>query len=81
MNRLTPGWPPPPLSAFSNQQAVAHHAYLWNATTAMAAHSRPDRHPHDDHEQEVAACNRREQGAWPTGISSQIQKEELFKIE
>ena len=32
------------MSAFSKKQAVAHHAYQWNATTAMAAHSRPDRH-------------------------------------
>jgi hypothetical protein len=44
----------------------------------MAAHSRPNRHPHDDHEQEVAACNRREQGAWPTGIS--LNKNKYFKF-
>jgi hypothetical protein len=77
VNRLSPGWPPPPLSAFINKEAVAHHAYQWNATTAMAAHSRPHRHPHDVHEQEVAACNRREPGAWSAGISSQIQKDKL----
>ena len=42
VNRMTPGWPPAPLPAFSNNQAVAHHAYQRNATTTMAAHSRPD---------------------------------------
>ena len=44
LHRPTPGMQPPPVRAFGNPNAVAKHAYLWDAGTTMAAHFRPDRH-------------------------------------
>ena len=44
LHRPTPGLQPPPVRAFGNPNAVAKHAYIWDAGTTMAAHFRPDRH-------------------------------------
>ena len=44
LNMPTPGFPPPPVRAIGNQQAIAKHAYKWSGKTTMAAHFRPDRH-------------------------------------
>ena len=36
--------PPPPSEALGSQEAVARHAYRWDAATTMAAHFSPDNH-------------------------------------
>ena len=42
LNRPTASVPPPPCEALGSQEAVARHAYKWDAETTMAAHFKPD---------------------------------------